>query len=42
MQARGYDGTIRFANERAMIRTDWLLLAGALTLLGGLILYARL
>jgi cobalt/nickel transport system permease protein len=42
MQSRGYDGTIRFANERAMLRADWLLLAGALTMLGGLILYARL
>jgi cobalt/nickel transport system permease protein len=42
MQARGYDGTIRFANERTMITADWLLLAGALTLLGGLIFYARL
>ena len=42
MQARGYDGTIRFANERSLVRTDWLLLIGALTLLGGLILYARL
>jgi cobalt/nickel transport system permease protein len=42
MQARGYDGTIRFADERTMIRTDWMLLASALTLLGGLILYARL
>ena len=42
MQARGYDGTIRFANERALIRADWLLLLGTLTLLGGLVLYARL
>lgn len=42
MQARGYDGTIRFADERTLIRADWLLLTGALTLLGGLVLYARL
>lgn len=42
MQARGYDGTIRFAEERALVRADWLLLISALTLLGGLVLYARL
>jgi cobalt/nickel transport system permease protein len=42
MQARGYDGTIRFANERALLRKDWILLIGAMMLLGGLILYARL
>lgn len=42
MQARGYDGTIRFADERTLVRTDWLLLAAAMTLLGGLTLYARL
>lgn len=42
MQARGYDGTIRFADERTLIRADWLLLLGALALLGGLVLYARL
>ena len=42
MQARGYDGTIRFANERTLVRADWLILTGALALLGGLILYARL
>ncbi len=42
MQARGYDGTIRFADERTLVRTDWLLLLGTLTLLGGLVLYARL
>ena len=42
MQARGYDGTIRFADERTLVRADWLLLTGALTLLGGLVLYARL
>lgn len=42
MQARGYDGTIRFANERTLVRADWLLLCSTLTLLGGLVLYARL
>lgn len=42
MQARGYDGTIRFAEERALLRADWLLLIATLTLLGGLVLYARL
>ena len=42
MRARGYDGTIRFADERALARADWLLLLCALTLLGGLVLYARL
>jgi cobalt/nickel transport system permease protein len=42
MQARGYDGTIRFADDRALVRADWLLLVSAVTLLGGLVLYARL
>jgi cobalt/nickel transport system permease protein len=42
MQARGYDGTIRFAQERALVRVDWLLLVITLALLGGLVLYARL
>jgi cobalt/nickel transport system permease protein len=42
MQARGYDGTIRFASERALARADWLTLACALAMLGGLTLYARL
>jgi len=41
MQARGYDGTIRFASERALTRTDWLLFAAATILLGGLVLYGR-
>jgi cobalt/nickel transport system permease protein len=42
MQARGYDGTVRFAGERALVRTDWLILGVALAALGGLILHARL
>jgi cobalt/nickel transport system permease protein len=42
MQARGYDGTVRFADERALIRADWWLLVSALTALGGLVIYARL
>ena len=42
MQARGYDGTIRFANDRALVRVDWLLLCSTIMLLGGLVLYARL
>jgi cobalt/nickel transport system permease protein len=42
MLARGYDGTIRFAEERAPTHADWALLLTALTALGGLVLYARL
>jgi cobalt/nickel transport system permease protein len=42
MQARGYDGSIRFAEERVMARSDWSLLLAALAALGGLVLYARL
>ena len=42
MQARGYDGTVRFADERTLVRADWLLLATALIALGGLVIHARL
>lgn len=42
MQARGYDGTVRFADESSLSRTDRLLAAVALIALGGLVLYARL
>lgn len=42
MQARGYDGTIRFAEERALAAADWALLAVGVTLLAGLGTYARL
>lgn len=42
MQARGYDGTVRFAEERALVRRDWYVLVVALSAIGGLILYARL
>lgn len=41
MQARGYDGTIRFAEERSLVRTDWLLLSVSLAVLAGLVLFAR-
>lgn len=42
MQARGYDGTIRFSEEEALAGRDWTLLAIALILLLGLTIYARL
>ncbi len=42
MQARGYDGTIRFAEERALAAADWTLLIAGITLLVGLSTYARL
>jgi cobalt/nickel transport system permease protein len=42
MLARGYDGSIRFANERSMLRADWILLVAGCTTLTGLVLYARL
>lgn len=42
MQARGYDGSIRFASEGTLARADWLLLATVAVALGGLVLYARL
>lgn len=42
MQARGYDGSIRFAEERKLTPQDWLLLVGALAALGMLVFYARL
>jgi cobalt/nickel transport system permease protein len=42
MQARGYDGTLRFGQERVLARADWLLLALAGAALCGLVLYARL
>lgn len=41
MQSRGYDGTIRFADERALRSNDWILFAIALTTIGMLVLYAR-
>ncbi|HUG13427.1 MAG TPA: cobalt ECF transporter T component CbiQ [Thermomicrobiales bacterium] len=41
MQARGYDGTIRFAAERGLVRADWLLLWCSLAALLGLTLIAR-
>ncbi len=42
MRARGYDGTIRFAEERALATADWTLLVAGITLLVGLGIYARL
>lgn len=42
MQARGYDGTVRFAEERAITHRDWCVLLVALVALGGLIAYARI
>lgn len=42
MQARGYDGTIRFSDEARLGRADWLLATLAIVVLGGLVLYARL
>lgn len=42
MQARGYDGTIRFAEERALAVRDWALLGSSLILLLALAVYARL
>lgn len=41
MQARGYDGSIRFAEERMLRRNDWMLFAVAITAIGLLVLYAR-
>ena len=41
MQARGYEGTIRFTEDRPLGRPDCLLFAVALILLAGLVLYAR-
>jgi cobalt/nickel transport system permease protein len=41
MQARGYDGTVRFADERALARRDWSVLLVAGVALGGLVLYAQ-
>lgn len=41
MQARGYDGSIRFVDERTLKMRDWLLFAVALTTIGLLVLYAR-
>jgi cobalt/nickel transport system permease protein len=42
MQARGYDGTIRFMQERALVGRDWALLGIGLSLLLALGIYARL
>ncbi len=42
MQARGYDGTIRFMQERALLGHDWALFGVALSLLLALGVYARL
>lgn len=42
MLSRGYDGSIRFADERALRRADWLLFAFAVSCIGLLVLYARL
>ncbi len=42
MQARGYDGTVRFAEESSLSRADRLLAVVALIALGGLVIYARL
>ncbi len=42
MQARGYDGSIRFADERVLRRHDWMLFTVAVTTIGLLVLYARL
>lgn len=42
MQARGYDGTVRFMDEPPLTRADYLLATCALVALGGLVLYARL
>jgi cobalt/nickel transport system permease protein len=42
MQARGYDGTMRFIEERTLVRADWILLASSVIAMGGLVLYARL
>jgi cobalt/nickel transport system permease protein len=41
MQARGYDGTIRFAVERPLARADWSLLLCSCVVLTGLVLFAR-
>ena len=42
MQSRGYDGSIRFVEERTMSNVDWATLIVALTAIGGLGVYARL
>lgn len=42
MQSRGYDGSIRFVDERALRRHDWAAFIVAMTLIGLLVLYARL
>jgi cobalt/nickel transport system permease protein len=41
MLARGYDGTLRFGNERSLTRGDWALLFIALCLIATLTLLAR-
>jgi cobalt/nickel transport system permease protein len=41
MLARGYDGTIRFAEQRGPARRDWLLLAATVLVLIGLVIHAR-
>jgi cobalt/nickel transport system permease protein len=41
MQARGYDGTLRFSQEGSLARADWLVLIVAVAALTGLVLYAR-
>lgn len=42
MQARGYDGTVRFAEESSLTRADRIVVVIALVTLGGLVLFARL
>jgi cobalt/nickel transport system permease protein len=42
MQARGYDGSMRFMDERSIVRSDWILLVVSAIAMGGLVLYARL
>lgn len=42
MQARGYDGSIRFADERMLRRNDWMLFSVAVLTIGLLVFYARL
>jgi energy-coupling factor transporter transmembrane protein EcfT len=42
MQSRGYDGSIRFAEERTLSSVDWTALVVALTTIAGLGAYARL
>lgn len=42
MQARGYDGAIRFADDRAMANRDWMFLAAGVACIVGLTAYARL